>query len=143
MSRGILNGVGEVRSLTLPRYARDDGEIVVAEAVAQVPFSIARVFTLTAPQGARRGEHAHRRCSQLLLCVHGSVELVCDDGTDRKVFLLDRNNCAVYVPPTIWNTVIFLKHRSVVIVLCDRPFEEADYLRTYPEFIAFRKAPTL
>ncbi len=113
----------------------------MAEATAHVPFAIARMFTLTAPAEARRGEHAHRRCSQFLLCVHGAVELVCDDGQDQHLFTLDCNNLAVCVPPTIWNTVIFKRNRSVVIVLCDRPFEEADYLRTYPEFLTFRKAP--
>jgi hypothetical protein len=48
----------------------------------------------------------------------------------------------VLVPPTLWNTVIFKQDQSVVVVLCDRPFEEPDYLRTYPEFLAFRKAQT-
>jgi WxcM-like, C-terminal len=68
------------------------------------------------------------------------VDVLCDDSRDRKVFTLDRNNLALYVPPTIWNTVIFKEDRSVVMVLCDRPFEEADYLREYDEFLAFRKA---
>jgi len=138
MSDDTLNAVCDVRLFELPHYAREDGEIVVAQGAAQVPFAIARMFTLTAPHGARRGEHAHRRCSQLMLCVHGAVDIVCDDSRDQKIFALDRNDLALCVPPTIWNTVIFKEHRSVVVVLCDRPFEEPDYLRTYPEFLAFR-----
>ena len=55
-------------------------------------------------------------------------------------FTLDRNNLALCVPPTIWNTMIFQDDNSVVMVLCDRLFEEADYLREYSEFLAFRKA---
>lgn len=140
MSGSGLNDVGDVLLIELPRHARQDGEIVVAQAAAQVPFAIARMFTLTAPFGAKRGEHAHRRCSQFLLCVHGAVEVVCDDGRDRRSFALDRSNLGLYVPPTIWNTVIFSRDRSVVVVLCDRPFEEPDYLRSYPEFLEFRKA---
>jgi dTDP-4-dehydrorhamnose 3,5-epimerase-like enzyme len=135
-----LGTIARIRLIELPRYARDDGEIVVAQAFDQVPFTMARVFTLTAPRGARRGEHAHRRCTQFMLCVHGAVDVLCDDSRDQEVFTLDRNNLALLVPPTIWNTVIFKEERSVVMVLCDRLFEEADYLREYDEFVAFRKA---
>jgi dTDP-4-dehydrorhamnose 3,5-epimerase-like enzyme len=127
--------VRDVHLLELPRFAREDGEIIVAQA-AQVPFAIARLFTLTAPKGAVRGEHARRRCVQFMLCVHGTVEVVCDDSRDR-------NNLAFCVPPTIWNTVLFEQDRSVVTVLCDRPFEETDYQREYPDFMAFRKFATV
>jgi dTDP-4-dehydrorhamnose 3,5-epimerase-like enzyme len=134
-----LSSVGDVRLIELPRHTRENGEIVVAQAAAHVPFAIARMFTLTAPLGAQRGDHAHRRCTQFLLCVHGAVEVVCDDGRDQRSFVLDRSNLALCVPPTIWNTVIFKKDRSVAVILCDRPFEEPDYLRTYPEFLDLRK----
>jgi len=30
---------------------------------------------------------------------------------------------------------------TVLIVLCDRPYEEQDYTRNYAEFLSFRKAP--
>jgi dTDP-4-dehydrorhamnose 3,5-epimerase-like enzyme len=135
-----LGSIARVRLIELPRYARENGEIVVAQAFDQVPFPIARAFTLTAPRGARRGEHAHRRCTQFMVCVHGAVDVLCDDSRDREVFTLDRNNLALCVPPTIWNTLIFKEECSVVMVLCDRLFEEADYLREYDEFVAFRKA---
>jgi WxcM-like protein len=138
-----LYTVGDVRLIDLPLYAREDGEVVVAEAAAQVPFAIARVFTIRAPEGARRGEHAHRRCSQLMLCVHGAVDVINDDGRHQQTFALDRSNLALIVPPTIWNTVIFRQRDSVLAVLCDRAFEEHDYVRTYPEYLTFRKVTHL
>lgn len=137
-----MNFVSCARLIELPRHAREDGAVVVAQAAAQVPFEIARMFTLTAPLGSRRGDHAHRRCTQFIVCVHGAVDVVCDDGVDKRTFVLDRSNSALLVPPTLWNTVIFKLDQSVVVVLCDRPFEEPDYLRTYPEFLVFRKAQT-
>jgi dTDP-4-dehydrorhamnose 3,5-epimerase-like enzyme len=135
-----LCSIKQIRLIELPRFARDDGEVVVAQAAAQVPFAIARMFTVTAPAGARRGEHAHRHCSQFMLCVRGAVEVVCDDSRDRRAFVLDRSNLALCVPPSLWNTITFRGSESVLVVLCDRPFEEPDYLRSYPEFLAFRKA---
>jgi len=138
MPAATLYTVHDVHFLELPRFTRADGEIVVAQAT-HIPFAITRMFTLTAPIGSVRGDHAHRHCTQFMLCVNGAVEIVCDDSQDRKTFILDRNNFAVCVPPTIWNKLIFKEDSSVVIVLCDRPFEETDYLREYPEFVSFRK----
>jgi hypothetical protein len=134
-----LATVAAVRLIELPRYSRDDGEVVVAQVAAQVAFPIARVFTVTAPLDALRGEHAHIRCTQFMLCVHGAVEIVCDDGREKSTFHLNRNNLALCVPPAIWNNIFFRHDESVVMVLCDRPFEEDDYLRDYSEFLAFRK----
>jgi dTDP-4-dehydrorhamnose 3,5-epimerase-like enzyme len=134
-----LSRVSDVRSIDLPVHREDDGELVVAEAATGVPFAIARMFTLRAQAGTERGKHAHRLCSQLMLCVQGEINIVCDDGIEQRTFSLDRGNLALLVPPTIWNTVVFTKNDSVLVVLCDRPYEEQDYIRDYLEFLAFRK----
>ena len=136
----IRFSVNDVRTIELPCHRRADGEVVVAEASAHVPFAIARVFTISSHVGARRGEHAHRQCSQLMLCVHGAVDVISDDSRDRRTTALETNNLALLVPPTLWNTVVFRKPESVLMVLCDRPFEEEDYIRERSDFLAFRKA---
>jgi hypothetical protein len=131
--------VDSVQLIELPRHTRDDGEVVVAQVATQVPFLIKRVFTVTGSLDAVRGNHAHRGCAQFVICVHGSVEVLCDDGQRTKAFRLDRNSLGLNVPPTIWNKVVFKERRSVAVVLCDLPFEEDDYIRDYAEFLAFRK----
>jgi hypothetical protein len=75
----------------------------------------------------------------MMICVHGAVDIVCDDGGQRRTIELKRGTQALLVPPGIWNTVVFRENDSVLVVFCDRPYEEPDYIRDYPEFIAFRK----
>jgi dTDP-4-dehydrorhamnose 3,5-epimerase-like enzyme len=133
-----LFDLDHIRIIDLPRHARADGEVVVAEAAAQVPFRIERMFTLTAPAGTQRGRHAHRQCSQFMICVSGAVNIVCEDGIKQKTFLLDRGDFALLVPPTLWNTVEFRQIDSVLVVLCDRPYEADDYIRNYDQFLSFR-----
>src|SRR6266581_270015 len=122
-----MNQIDDARLIALPRHARADGEVVVAEAAAQVPFQIRRMFALAAPAGAKRGRHAHRFCSQFMVCVSGAVDVLCEDGREQKTFMLDRRELALLVPPMIWNTVSFRDTNSVLVVLCDRPYEEHDY----------------
>ena len=136
-----LQDVSIARLIELPCFQREDGDLVVAETAAQVPFPIARMFTLRAPAGAQRGQHAHRLCSQFMICVSGAVDVVCDDGREQRTFTLDRGSVALLVPPTIWSTVIFRDKGSVVAVLCDRPYEENDYIRDSAAFLAYRTAP--
>jgi dTDP-4-dehydrorhamnose 3,5-epimerase-like enzyme len=135
-----MNQIEDVRLIELPRHARADGEVVVAEVAVQVPFRIERIFTLTAPASAKRGRHAHRLCSQFMICVSGAVNVVCDDGSKQETFMLDRRDRALLVPSGIWNTVIFPYDGSVVAVLCDRPYEQHDYIRDYAEFLSFRES---
>lgn len=134
-----LCSISQVCLLELHRHSRDDGTIVVAQAGVHVPFAIARMFTLTAPLGAVRGEHAHRQCSQFMICVHGAVDVTCVDDHQQRTFSLDRGDLALLVPPTIWNTITVRREKSVLAVLCDRPYEEHDYIRDYAEFVAFRR----
>jgi dTDP-4-dehydrorhamnose 3,5-epimerase-like enzyme len=135
----MLSRLADVRAIELPCHRRENGEVVVAEAATGVPFAIARLFVLRAPQGAERGHHAHKLCSQFIICSNGAVVVVLDDGTARQVFTLDRSNCALLVPPMIWNTVVFRAPETVVSVLCDRPYEPDDYVRDYVEFKRLRE----
>ena len=139
-----MSELSDAHLIKLPRYedADGDGLLVVTEAGEQVPFDhIQRMFTIVAPAGAKRGQHAHRLCSQFMLCVSGAVHFVCDDGTDRRTFSLDQPELALFVPPGLWLEIDARQNDSVLIVLCDRLYEEHDYIRDYAEFLSFRKAP--
>jgi UDP-2-acetamido-3-amino-2,3-dideoxy-glucuronate N-acetyltransferase len=135
-----MNKLTDARLIDLARHARAVDEVIVAEAAAQAPFRIERIFTLTAPAGAVRGRHAHRLCSQFMICVSGAVDVVCEDGNSKKTFAMNRRNQALLVAPGLWNTVQFRHNESVLIVLCDRIYEAHDYTHDYSEFLSFRES---
>ena len=45
---------------------------------------------------------------------------------------------ALLVPPGIWAEQVYEGDDTVLMVLCDLPYDEADYIRDYTEFLAFR-----
>lgn len=134
--------ITSVSSVLLAHHAREDGELSVLEG-ADLPFEIARLFFVRANAGARRGMHAHKRCSQFMICASGAIEVVCDDGEKKRSLLLDRPNLGLLVPPSIWATEIYREPGSVLVVACDRPYEEEDYIRDYDVFRRYRVAVTL
>lgn len=132
--------VSEVRLVELPRHTRDDGELVVVEQGKSIPFPTVRTFFVRATEGAVRGRHAHKQCNQFLVCVHGAIEVECDDGATKTTFLLDAANQGLLIPASIWATETYVVSGSVLGVLCDRPYEADDYLREYEAFLVWRRA---
>jgi hypothetical protein len=135
--------VSDLRMTELPLHVRGDGELSVVEGCNHIPFPIARIFIVKAPMGAVRGKHAHKHCTQFMICPEGAVEVVCDDGTSRKAFLLNRGDQGLLVPPSIWAEETPRQERSVLLVLCDRPYEVNDYILDYAEFLDGRRTESV
>jgi hypothetical protein len=135
-----LANISDVREIALPSHSRDDGQLVVMEEGAQLPFAPLRVFTVSATQNSVRGRHAHKQCTQFLVSVHGIIAVECDDGKNKAAFLLDRGDKGLLVPASIWGTETYRTDGAVLVVLCDRRYEEADYVRDYDQFLTWRRS---
>jgi dTDP-4-dehydrorhamnose 3,5-epimerase-like enzyme len=140
LSANCLTSINELELSELPLHLGnpDNGSIVVVEANIDVPFAIQRIFTIRFRKGAIRGGHAHRYCTQFMICPHGIVEINCDDGRAQKSFVLDRGNLGLLVRPGIWTTQRFQDGNSFLLVVCDQPYQESDYVRNYANFLAWK-----
>ena len=127
-----------VKLIEFPTFKEDNGELSVFEYGNQfVPFSIKRIFNVRSEKGSVRGKHAHRLCSQLLICSNGAVEVLCDDSVSQHVFMLDQPNYGLLVPPGIWAEEKYIEHNSTMTVICDRIYEAEDYISDYQLFKDF------
>ena len=123
--------------LQLPRHVDGRGSLGVIEA-ADLPFDIRRIYYLhDVPMGAVRGEHGHKRLQQLILCMHGEVEVVLNDGISQFRFTLSDSSTGLYLPPGLWRRLRFVVPETVVCVLASRPYEREDYIYEYEEFLAW------
>jgi hypothetical protein len=136
--------VGE-SALYLMRHVEDTrGSLTVGEVPTEVPFSPARYFAVYGvPSIELRGEHAHKKCQQFLICLHGACRVLLDDGERRCEITLDRPDMGVYMPAMIWGTQYKYSTDAVLFVFASRPYEADDYLRTYDEFLAERSHTSL
>jgi dTDP-4-dehydrorhamnose 3,5-epimerase-like enzyme len=135
----LLPTVDAAMVLTLSRID-DDCALVIAEAKKHVPFDIRRVFFVTAvAAGEMRGHHAHRRCHQLLVCPAGAVSVRLSDGAANRIVELDAPQKALHIPPGLWAEQTYRDPATVLLVLCDRPYEAEDYIRDVAGFVAWRR----
>ena len=124
-----------VQLIQFPSFKEDNGELSVFEQNPKaIPFQIKRIFNVRADKGSIRGQHAHRLCSQMLICSNGSVEVFCDDSSNQEVYLLDNPNYGLLVPPGIWAEQRYIKDNTTMTVICDRPYEAEDYISDYELF---------
>lgn len=119
-----------------PTFVDNNGVLCVYEEGA-LPFALKRVFTVTAKYGDVRGDHAHKECSQLLVCVSGQIRVTCDDGSVVEEYVCGSGEEGLLIPPGIWARQEYLGDNVVLMVFCDRVYEEEDYIRDYNDFKSF------
>jgi UDP-2-acetamido-3-amino-2,3-dideoxy-glucuronate N-acetyltransferase len=127
-----------VRGVTIHRlaYARDLRGSLTAAEFSSLPFSPRRLFTVyDVPSESVRGSHAHRTCSQFLVCTLGAVSCLVDDGSAREEIRLASPDVGLHIPPMIWGTQWKYTRDAVLLVLASHPYDPADYIRDYEEFL--------
>lgn len=130
----VSDRVNGVRWVDLPSFPDSNGELIVGDVTAHVAFHLERIFfVIGAPAGSFRGDHAHRRCTQILVCLRGVVEVLADDGDERDRYVLDNPRVALAVPPLTWTHQAFGED-SLLLVLADEPYDEAEYIRSRHDF---------
>lgn len=116
------------------------GDLSTRELGAGLPFRPRRYFMVSGVRSREvRGEHAHRECKQLLVCLSGSVSCVVDDGEHRQEVVLDSPDLALYLPPMVWGVQYKYSHDAVLLVLASDRYDPDDYIRDYDDFIVERR----
>ncbi len=116
------------------------GNLSVVENEISVPFDVKRTYYLyDVPGGESRGGHAHKGLHQLIVAVSGSFSVTLDDGSIKRTYTLNRPYQALLVVPGIWRTVDDFSSCAVCMVLASEGYTEDDYIRSYEDFMTFKK----
>jgi hypothetical protein len=119
----------------LPKITDPEGNLTPIEGGRHVPFEIKRVFYLyDVPGGATRAGHALKTCQQFIIAMSGSFDVILDDGTDTRLYHLNRSYTGLYVPALIWRELENFSSGSVCTVLASEVYDENNYYRNYEEF---------
>lgn len=119
-------------------HGDERGQLIALEEMIDIPFLIRRVYYMyDTVEGVTRGYHAHKSLQQILVCVHGSCKIRLDDGKEVQVVTLDRPNEGLYVSNVVWREMFDFSPDAVLMVLASDLYDEADYIRSYDEFLSF------
>ena len=135
-SRGGKRRVSGVVLHHVPLIRDIRGNLSAREIGKGMPFPPRRYFVITdVPNDKVRGEHAHRKLKQFLVCLRGRCSVVVDDGRNREEIVLDSPQAGLYVPPMVWAVQYKYSTDAVLLVLASAEYDPADYIRDYDEFL--------
>ena len=124
--------------ISLQKVVDPRGNLTVAQGMKDIPFHVARVYwTYDVPSGTSRGGHAHKHCREFVIAVSGSFIVTRDNGHKKESFLLNHPYQGLLIETDIWRTLDDFSSGAVCLVLAEKNFDEADYIRNYDDFIDY------
>ncbi len=127
----MMPSLEEVKLYSINSIQEPNGNLAFLE----LPIFASRIFYVYGVNsGDVRGNHAHKECEQFLICIHGIVNITCDDGKNRQVYTLDSNLKGLFIPSMIWAEQYYHSKDTMLIGLASHPFNEEDYIRDYAKY---------
>ena len=126
--------------INLPKFLDARGNLSFVEQEKHIPFVIKRAYWIyDVPGGECRGGHAYRNNEEFIVSLSGSFDVVLNDGTEKKVFSLNRSYHGLYVPKGLWREMENFSTNSLALILSSTDYDAQDYIRDYDEFLKLKR----
>lgn len=121
--------------IDLPKILDPRGNLSFIEEENHIPFKIKRIYWIyDVPGGEFRGGHAFKKTQELIVALSGSFDIVLDDGSEEKLFSMNRSYYGLYVPDMYWRKVQNFSTNALALILSSTEYDENDYIRDYEYF---------
>lgn len=97
-------------------------------------FKIKRVFLISFKKDIKRGDHAHKKCKQYLICTKGKIKVELFKKKNKKTIYLSPKSKGLYIEPKTWNIIVPMMKNSETICLCDMKYLKSDYILDFKKF---------
>lgn len=117
----------------------ENGDLGVIEFL-DLPFEPKRIYWLTGVQGGQsRGHHAHKELKQFFVVIEGSVDVILSDGNRESFYTLRADGFGILLAPGLWREIKNFSESAILLVICDQPYIEDDYIREFDEYLNWTK----
>lgn len=124
--------IDDARLIELPRFNDPRGNLSFVEQHNQVPFKFERVYWIyDVPGGENRSGHVYHTTEELIIAISGSLDVIVDDGTNKRTFTLNRSYYGLYIPKGLWRTLTNFSTNSLALEIASTPYNRADYVEDY------------
>lgn len=124
--------------IEIPKIQDPRGNIGVIEKDI-LPYKIKRVYYLyDVPSHASRGGHAHKELMQCLIALSGSFKVVLKDERNTKEVVLNKPDKGLLIPSGIWREICDFSSGAICLVLASEVYREADYIRDFKDYVAYK-----
>ena len=136
----FMISLNKLKKFKVKTFSKSSGELIPLSFKKQFKIDAKRIFFIYGKKNKIRGEHAHKKCSQLFFPVLGKMVLdIKTPKIKKKIILSHSSKEAILVPPKYWCSVKFLQNKSIVMVVCDQYYNFNDYLETFNDYKKYLK----
>lgn len=98
-------------------------------------FKLKRFFTLYGKKKYFRADHAHKKCSQIIIPLRGEVTLEIKSKSFTQTYKLSvRRKKALLIPPFNWVKIYFSNNNNSILTLCNYKYDKKEYISDIDEF---------
>lgn len=129
-----------IRIIHLPKIEDDRGNLSFIEEENHIPFKVNRIYWIyDVPGGEYRGSHAFKETEEFIVALSGSFDIILHNGMEEKKFSMNRSYYGLYVSNMHFRRLENFSTNSLALILASTPYNEADYIRDFNEFLTFIK----
>ena len=124
----------------LKSFTDERGGFLIPLNFDNLDFTPKRIFTITdVPKDTIRGQHAHHKTKQFLLCIKGKILVSLDNGKEIINKIINAGEY-IYINNYVWDYQQFLTGDDVLVVLASTNYDQHDYINSKEEFYKIVKS---
>jgi len=134
-----MSTLDNVLLFRLRQFIEPNGNLLPIEFDKTIPFKPKRTFFVCNVADRQvRGQHAHYKTKQLIVCLNGEITVTLHDGIVQKKYSLYSGD-AIYIPNLIWDEQIYHSSDTILISLCSTHYDINDYIHNFNEFLKIKQ----
>jgi dTDP-4-dehydrorhamnose 3,5-epimerase-like enzyme len=131
--------MSEIRKFREDHSDPDSADLFVFE-FSNAPWTPVRIYVMqNFVEGKTRGNHAHKRLSQIFIMLSGSLQLEIHRGEHCQSYILTPQSGEMELKPGAWRKISNASKDAILLVLADAAYDEEDYLRDWDEYLNWHK----
>ena len=125
----------KIRKFKIKSYSRFSGKLMPVNFDKKFPIKVKRIFFIYGKKNKIRGEHAHKKCCQFFIPIHGKMALTIETPNSKKSITLSHfSKTTILVTPKYWCSLKFLEKNYILMVACDKYYDAYDYLESFDKY---------
>jgi hypothetical protein len=134
INRSRAGDLDRIRWLDVPTHRDDRGALSVLESGLDLPFEAKRIYFLH-DIVADRGGHAHRETEQVVIALHGALDLTLHDGRTSRTYHLDRPDRGLLLVPMLFITMTHFTPDTRMLVIASNHYDSKLSIRSWTAYL--------
>ena len=125
--------------IQLDKFYDERGQLYVIDDLSKFLLKVNRFYFINFPfKNTKRGFHAHKRLSQIIFTIKGTLEIFTENQNSKKIIKLSLGDGLLINKPS-WREINPLENESILGCICSESYDPDDYIREYNLFKSYLK----